>query len=68
MSDYDSNNFNVDLSNYQGPLDILLELAKKQNANARWPPNPVLVSLRRIPYPPDYFRWLVPHAILSRLL
>jgi len=33
MSDYDSNNFNVDLSSYQGPLDILLELAKKQKVN-----------------------------------
>ena len=33
MSDYDSRNFNVDLINYQGPLDILLELAKKQKVN-----------------------------------
>jgi len=29
----DSNNFNVDLINYQGPLDILLDLAKAQKVN-----------------------------------
>ena len=29
----DSNNFNVDLNNYQGPLDILLDLAKAQKVN-----------------------------------
>ena len=29
----DSNNFNVDLENYQGPLDILLDLAKAQKVN-----------------------------------
>ena len=28
MSDTDSNNFNVNLENYQGPLDLLLDLAK----------------------------------------
>ena len=28
MTDTDSNNFNVDLENYQGPLDVLLDLAK----------------------------------------
>ena len=33
MSDYDSNNFNVDLNNYNGPLDILLDLAKAQKVN-----------------------------------
>ena len=33
MSDADSNNFNVDLINYQGPLDILLDLAKAQKVN-----------------------------------
>ena len=33
MSNNDSNNFNVDLSNYQGPLDILLDLAKAQKVN-----------------------------------
>ena len=33
MSDIDSNNFNVDLNNYQGPLDILLDLAKSQKVN-----------------------------------
>jgi len=33
MSDNDSNNFNVDLENYQGPLDILLDLAKSQKVD-----------------------------------
>ena len=33
MSDIDSNNFNVDLNSYQGPLDILLDLAKAQKVN-----------------------------------
>ena len=33
MPDTDSNNFNVDLNNYQGPLDILLDLAKAQKVN-----------------------------------
>ena len=33
MPDTDSNNFNVDLENYQGPLDILLDLAKAQKVN-----------------------------------
>ena len=29
----DSNNFNVDINNYQGPLEILLDLAKAQKVN-----------------------------------
>ncbi len=33
MTDFDSNNFNVDLENYQGPLDILLDLAKAQKVD-----------------------------------
>ena len=33
MSYIDSNNFNVDLNNYQGSLDILLDLAKSQKVN-----------------------------------
>ena len=33
MSDIDSNGFNVDLDNYQGPLDILLDLAKAQKVD-----------------------------------
>jgi len=33
MPDSDSNNFNVDLNNYQGPLDILLDLAKAQKVD-----------------------------------
>jgi len=33
MSDIDSSNFNVDLENYQGPLDILLDLAKAQKVD-----------------------------------
>ena len=33
MNNSDSNNFNVDLTNYQGPLYILLDLAKAQKVN-----------------------------------
>ena len=33
MSDNDSNNFSVDLENYQGPLDVLLDLAKAQKVD-----------------------------------
>jgi len=33
MINTDSNNFNVDINNYQGPLDILLDLAKAQKVN-----------------------------------
>jgi len=33
MSNIDSNNFNVNLDNYQGPLDILLDLAKAQKVD-----------------------------------
>jgi len=33
MQKIDSNNFNVSLSNYNGPLDILLDLAKSQKVN-----------------------------------
>jgi segregation and condensation protein A len=33
MQNIDSNNFNVDLNNYQGPLDILLDLAKAQKVD-----------------------------------
>jgi len=33
MSDFDSNNFNVDLNNYQGPLHVLLDLAKAQKVD-----------------------------------
>ena len=33
MLDTDSKNFNVDLENYQGPLDILLDLAKAQKVD-----------------------------------
>ena len=33
MSFIDSNNFSVDLNNYKGPLDVLLELAKNQKVN-----------------------------------
>ena len=33
MSFTDSNNFNVDLENYKGPLDVLLELAKAQKVD-----------------------------------
>jgi segregation and condensation protein A len=33
MPNNDSNNFNVDLNNYQGPLDVLLDLAKAQKVD-----------------------------------
>jgi len=33
MNDIDSNNFNVDLNNYHGPLDVLLDLAKAQKVD-----------------------------------
>ena len=33
MQDTDSNNFNVDLDNYKGPLDTLLDLAKTQKVD-----------------------------------
>ena len=33
MPDIDSNNFNVDLENYKGPLDVLLDLAKAQKVD-----------------------------------
>ena len=33
MFNIDSNNFNVDLENYQGPLDVLLDLAKAQKVD-----------------------------------
>jgi len=33
MHDIDSNNFNVDLENYKGPLDVLLDLAKAQKVD-----------------------------------
>ena len=33
MHDTDSNNFNVDLENYQGPLGVLLDLAKAQKVD-----------------------------------
>ena len=33
MSDTDSNNFNVDLESYKGPLDVLLDLAKAQKVD-----------------------------------
>ena len=33
MIDNDSNNFSVDLENYQGPLDVLLDLAKAQKVD-----------------------------------
>ena len=33
MLDTDSNHFNVDLENYQGPLDVLLDLAKAQKVD-----------------------------------
>ena len=33
MHDADSNNFNVDLENYQGPLGVLLDLAKAQKVD-----------------------------------
>jgi segregation and condensation protein A len=33
MQNFDSKNFNVNLNNYQGPLDILLDLAKAQKVD-----------------------------------
>ncbi len=33
MHNIDSTNFNVDLNNYQGPLDVLLDLAKTQKVD-----------------------------------
>ena len=33
MSVNDSNNFEINLSNYSGPLDVLLDLAKSQKVN-----------------------------------
>ena len=33
MQNIDSNSFNVDLNNYQGPLDVLLDLAKAQKVD-----------------------------------
>ena len=33
MSSIDSNNFSVDLENYKGPLDVLLDLAKAQKVD-----------------------------------
>ena len=33
MEDNDSNNFNVDLNSYQGPLNVLLDLAKAQKVD-----------------------------------
>ncbi|MDB9820718.1 segregation/condensation protein A [Candidatus Pelagibacter sp.] len=33
MTNTDSNNFNVELENYQGPLDVLLDLAKAQKVD-----------------------------------
>ena len=33
MNFIDSNNFNVELTNYKGPLDVLLELAKSQKVD-----------------------------------
>ena len=33
MFSTDSNNFNVDLDNYQGPLEVLLDLAKAQKVD-----------------------------------
>jgi len=33
MSEIDSDNFNVELTTYKGPLDVLLELAKAQKVN-----------------------------------
>ena len=33
MSNFDSLDFKVDLNNYQGPLDILLDLAKAQKVD-----------------------------------
>ena len=33
MQNIDSNNFNVDLNSYQGPIDVLLDLAKAQKVD-----------------------------------
>ena len=33
MHENDSKNFNVDLSNFKGPLDVLLDLAKAQKVD-----------------------------------
>ena len=33
MSEIDSNNFTVNLTNFSGPLDVLLDLAKAQKVN-----------------------------------
>ena len=33
MSEYDSVLFNVDINNYNGPLDVLLDLAKAQKVD-----------------------------------
>jgi len=33
MHDFDSNNFQVDLNNYKGPLDVLLDLARAQKVD-----------------------------------
>ena len=33
MSNIDSNQFNVNLSTYSGPLDVLLDLEKSQKVN-----------------------------------
>ena len=33
MLNTDSTNFNVDLNNYQGPLEVLLDLAKTQKVD-----------------------------------
>ena len=33
MAESDSSLFNVDIENYNGPLDVLLDLAKSQKVN-----------------------------------
>ena len=33
MNKFDSEIFNVDLNNYKGPLDVLLDLAKSQKVD-----------------------------------
>ena len=33
MENYDSNQFKVSLTQYSGPLDVLLDLAKSQKVN-----------------------------------
>ncbi len=33
MTNQDSNQFNVNLNNFNGPLDVLLDLAKSQKVN-----------------------------------